>query len=94
MSAQRIYDTPSERLAWQDKAACKGPEATRIFFPPSLPERKDEKDDREAKAKAVCGACAVRAACLDHAIAIREGHGIWGGKNETERKILATRRAG
>ncbi|MDQ3758087.1 MAG: WhiB family transcriptional regulator [Actinomycetota bacterium] len=78
---------------WQVKAACRGPQAA-IFFPPAHFERKDEKEAREARAKAICATCPVRRACLDYAIRIREPHGIWGGLNEVERKQLASRRAG
>jgi WhiB family transcriptional regulator, redox-sensing transcriptional regulator len=79
--------------AWQDGAACKGPQAT-VFFPPTHSERKEEKLAREARAKAICKNCVVRLDCLEYAIQIREPHGIWGGLNETERKQLLERRAG
>jgi WhiB family redox-sensing transcriptional regulator len=72
---------------WQLKAACRGPQAA-VFFPPSYFERKDEKLEREARAKAICGQCAVREPCLEFAVSIREPHGIWGGLNELERKAL------
>jgi len=72
---------------WQIRAACRGPQAA-VFFPPSHFERKDEKLERETRAKAICDQCAVREPCLDFAIAIREPHGIWGGLNELERKAL------
>ena len=72
---------------WQLKAACRGPQAA-VFFPPSYFERKDEKLEREARAKAICGQCAVREPCLDFAVSSREPHGIWGGLNELERKSL------
>jgi WhiB family redox-sensing transcriptional regulator len=72
---------------WQIKAACRGPQAA-VFFPPSYFERKDEKVEREARAKAICAQCAVREPCLDFAVSIREPHGIWGGLNELERKAL------
>ncbi|HLG68104.1 MAG TPA: WhiB family transcriptional regulator [Acidimicrobiales bacterium] len=78
---------------WQVRAACRGPQAT-AFFPPSHPERKDERSAREARAKAICAQCRVRRECLDYAIRIREPHGIWGGLNEIERKMLLERRAG
>ena len=78
---------------WQAKAACRGPHAT-AFFPPSHAERKDEKAAREARAKSICKECRVRTECLDYAITIREPHGIWGGLNEVERKMLMERRAG
>jgi WhiB family transcriptional regulator, redox-sensing transcriptional regulator len=87
--------TPTHALAetWQDRAACKGPQAT-VFFPPTHSERKEEKLAREAKAKTICQTCVVRIECLEYAIAIREPHGIWGGLNETERKQVLERRAG
>lgn len=87
MGAQRAFD------GWQDRAACRGPQA-RMFFPPSHFERKDERDLREARAKAICASCRVRADCLDYALRIREPHGIWGGLNEVERKSLLGRQAG
>ena len=76
---------------WQIKAACRGPQAA-VFFPPTSVERKDEKEEREARAKAICATCPVRKPCLEYAIRIREPHGIWGGLNELERKQLMSRR--
>ncbi len=76
-----------DKLAWQQKAACKGPQAA-VFFPPSHVERKEEREARERRAKAICAECRVRASCLDYAVSIRELHGIWGGLNELERKQL------
>ncbi len=78
---------------WQIKASCRGPHAE-VFFPPAHAERKEEKVQREARAKSICATCAVRSDCLDYAIRIREPHGIWGGMNEMERKQLVERRAG
>ena len=82
MSALRFDD------AWQVRAACRGPQAA-VFFPPAQFERKDEKVERERRAKAICATCAVREPCLEYAIRIKEPHGIWGGLNELERKQLA-----
>lgn len=84
MSVQRVEDL------WQDKAACRGPQAA-VFFPPSTSERKDDKEEREIRAKAICETCSVRKPCLAFAIKIREPHGIWGGLNESERKQLMAR---
>jgi WhiB family redox-sensing transcriptional regulator len=78
---------------WQLKASCRGPQAE-IFFPPAHAERKDEKLQREDRAKSICRSCAVRVECLDYAIRIHEPHGIWGGLNEMERKQMSDRRAG
>jgi len=72
---------------WQLRAACRGPQAA-VFFPPSHFERKDEKAERESRAKDICAGCAVREPCLDYALSIREPHGIWGGLNENERRPL------
>lgn len=78
--------------SWQLKAACRGPHAE-VFFPPAHAERKDEKIQREYRAKAICRTCAVCDECLAYAIRIHEPHGIWGGLNEMERKQVAERRA-
>jgi WhiB family redox-sensing transcriptional regulator len=72
---------------WQVRAACRGPQAV-VFFPPSHFERKDEKLEREARAKGFCASCTVREPCLGFALSIREPHGIWGGLNEVERRNL------
>jgi WhiB family redox-sensing transcriptional regulator len=72
---------------WQIKAACRGPQAA-VFFPPSYFERKDEKLEREARAKAICRECPVQRECLDHAVHFGEAHGIWGGLNEHERRQM------
>ncbi len=79
--------------AWQSRASCRGPQAE-AFFPPAHAERKEEKMQREDRAKSICRSCAVRAECLDYAIRIQEPHGIWGGLNESERKQISDRRAG
>ncbi|MCC5953476.1 MAG: WhiB family transcriptional regulator [Acidimicrobiia bacterium] len=85
MSAQPVEQE------WQLKAACRGPQAA-VFFPPPHFERKDEKFERETRAKGICTTCAVRTDCLEYAIAIREPHGIWGGLNENERKQVMAQR--
>jgi WhiB family redox-sensing transcriptional regulator len=75
---------------WQAKAACRGPHAA-VFFPPPNFERKDDREQREARAKSICAQCPVRRHCLDYALSIREPHGIWGGLNEAERRPLTGR---
>lgn len=81
MSAQ-----PS-RITWQDRAACRGPQAV-VFFPPASFERKSDRLERERRAKAICAECTARPECLDYALQIREPHGVWGGLNESERSQL------
>src|SRR3954452_17115664 len=87
LSAQRVEES------WQIKAACRGPQAA-VFFPPPQFERKDEKSERETRAKAICATCVVKKDCLEYAVAIREPHGIWGGLNEVERKQLLGQKVG
>jgi WhiB family redox-sensing transcriptional regulator len=69
------------------KAACRGPESA-LFFPPSTPERRDDREARETYAKNICAQCHVRGDCLQFALRVREPHGIWGGLTETERRTL------
>jgi WhiB family redox-sensing transcriptional regulator len=72
---------------WHLKAACRGP-ASALFFPPSLPERRDDREMREFDAKCICLGCPVQRECLDFALRVREPHGIWGGLTEAERRRL------
>lgn len=77
---------------WQRLAACKGPKAE-LFFPPTVPERKEDRMARERDAKVICASCDVCGDCLQYALRIREAHGIWGGTTELERRDLAERQA-
>ncbi len=81
MSIQQI--NPQE-AKWWDLGACKGLDAS-IFYP---------EDETEAQAaKTVCDNCAVKTACLDHALSFREKSGVWGGATERDRRrILRHRR--
>ena len=81
MSAQPSLDT------WQHRGACRGPQAA-VFFPPPQFERKVERAERERRAKEICAGCPVTGECLDYALTIREPHGIWGGLNEGERRLI------
>lgn len=78
-------------MGWQYRAACRG-EDSNLFFAPNYFERKEEKEARESKAKAICLRCPVRADCLEYSLRVREPHGIWGGLNEAERKALLRER--
>jgi WhiB family redox-sensing transcriptional regulator len=78
--------------SWQLKGLCRG-NHSHLFFPPSTSERKEDREKREAKAKAICSVCSVKDECLEFALEIREPYGIWGGLTEVERRQLASRRA-
>jgi WhiB family redox-sensing transcriptional regulator len=69
--------------AWRLEALCAetDPEA---FFP--------EKGGSTREAKRVCTGCAVRAECLEFALANDERFGIWGGLSERERRRLRLQR--
>ena len=50
------------------------------FFP--------EKGGATGPAKRICRRCAVRAECLDYALAHDERFGVWGGESERSRRRL------
>jgi WhiB family transcriptional regulator, redox-sensing transcriptional regulator len=78
-------------MSWQARAACAGMDA-QLFFAPDG-ERPQQREIREAKAKAVCALCPVRAQCLDYALRNSIRGGIWGGLNQEERSRERRRRA-
>jgi WhiB family redox-sensing transcriptional regulator len=86
-----VAEVVSLDRSWQLDGLCRG-NHSHLFFPPSAVERKVERERREGKAKAICAVCAVRGACLDFALEIREPYGIWGGLTETERRQTLARR--
>ena len=58
------------------------------------PRRGEARETRETAAKAVCAACPVRTQCLEHALAVREPYGVWGGLSEHEAgRLIAARRS-
>ena len=80
-------DVPS----WQFRAACRG-EDSALFFAPNYFEKREQKNARETRARAICARCEVREVCLEYALGIREPHGIWGGLNESERRAIVRSR--
>ena len=81
----------TENWDWQLDAACRDGDA-RLFFPPENERsRSRSRTRREAAAKQLCGECAVRSACLHHALSAREPYGVWGGLTESERWNLLER---
>ena len=70
---------------WHNRAACRGLDPA-IFYP-------SDEDEAEAEvAKAVCGECPVREACLSTRSARREKDGVWGGFTERERRRIIRQR--
>lgn len=71
----------SEQHDWRDEAACASTDPE-LFFP----EKSDTQ--RLERAKAVCGRCAVQAACLEYALTTDQREGVWGGLSEGQRRAL------
>lgn len=83
----------SDFWEWQLRGACRGA-ASAVFFHPDG-ERGRARTMREHRAKAICRECPVLAQCRDHALAVGEVYGIWGGMSESERAAADRRqRAG
>lgn len=69
---------------WRDRAACRYTDAN-LFFPAGSTGSAVEQIEA---AKAVCRHCPVQAACLRFAIETNQESGVWGGKDEDERRRL------
>ena len=71
---------------WQLEGSCRGMDSAFFFHPDG--ERGPARARREARAKAVCQACPVLELCRQHALAVQEPYGIWGGLSESERDSM------
>lgn len=79
--------TVASTSSWRELAECRGIDPG-IFHPVD----EDEDELAAEPAKQICFQCPVREACLEHAIAVREKHGVWGGLTARERRRLIRRR--
>lgn len=77
---------------WQMYAACRDTDSAVFFHPPD--ERGPAARARDEAAKQICASCPVVAACLRHALEVREPYGVWGGLTTPERDIVLDRRNG
>ena len=73
---------PSTR-SWKASGACQGLDPE-LFFP--------DQGEPLDQARAVCGGCVVRMACLEHALSMPERFGVWGGTSERQRRIIRHQR--
>lgn len=95
MPAPRPDSQAEERLSvmkfadtdWRARGACLSADPE-LFFPLSSVGPAARQLN---KAKSVCTQCAVRAECLDFALATRQVHGVWGGTSEDERRRIFAR---
>ncbi len=85
-SIGRLPKPLQDSYEWQYDAACIGADES-VFFSPEA-ERGPRRRAREAIAKAMCAECPVARQCLEHALAVREPFGVWGGLNINERENL------
>jgi WhiB family redox-sensing transcriptional regulator len=65
--------------SWMSEARCRDLNPD-IFFP--------EDGSGVAVAKAYCGECSVKGACLNYALDNHIDHGVWGGTSERQRRRL------
>jgi WhiB family redox-sensing transcriptional regulator len=70
-------------ITWRQRGACNGLDPA-VFFPDS--------EDSALEAKSICAECVVRVSCLEHALAVREKDGVWGGATERERRRIIRQR--
>lgn len=77
-----ISDWDNDR--WREQAACRYANAA-LFFPAGST---GAAIDQIEAAKAVCGSCLVADACLQFALETNQEAGIWGGRDEEERRRL------
>jgi WhiB family redox-sensing transcriptional regulator len=71
---------------WQLAGACRTADPDLFFHPEG--ERGPRKYARDAAATAICASCPVIAQCREHALAVREPYGVWGGLTEDEREAI------
>lgn len=86
----RLPRPVTEDWDWQLRGACRDRDNAPFFHPDN--ERGTARARRDEQAKAVCRTCPVIQRCLEHALAVAEPYGVWGGMGEDERRHLLTAR--
>ncbi len=76
---QPVADT----YEWQLLGACRRGEYA-LFFAAQV-EATGQRKEREHRAKELCLSCPVLTQCRQHALAVGEKYGIWGGMTAAER---------
>lgn len=73
----------AEEWTWQSRGRCRqlSPE---VFFPEDA--GRTGLRTREEHAKRICLNCPVLTDCRDHALAMRETHGVWGAMSARDRR--------
>lgn len=86
VNVQRLPLPLQETYEWQYDGLCRSVDPEDFFSPEA--ERGVPKARREAAAKALCARCPVIEQCREHALAVREPYGVWGGLTEAERRQI------
>jgi WhiB family redox-sensing transcriptional regulator len=76
-----------DQWEWQFEGACNGTDPGAFFLEHNT--RGSTKHDKEQRAVAICSNCPVKKECLDHALSVPEVFGVWGGKTEKQRELIA-----
>ena len=72
---------------WRERAACREA-GIDLFFPIGTT---GAAADETRRARQICAGCPVREACLDYALTTGQQYGVWGGRDEQERRLLRRR---
>lgn len=67
---------------WTDDAACRDADPGWFFAVDAALQQ---------RALEVCEGCPVLVACREHAMTVRQVHGVWGGTTEKERRSIIRR---
>lgn len=78
--------TDGEAWEWQVQGMCRRT-GSELFFHPEG-ERGAARRARQEMAVALCRQCPVQRECLQHALAVPEAYGVWGGLTEEEREAM------
>jgi WhiB family redox-sensing transcriptional regulator len=80
-------------LSWQERGACRTADPELFFAPDGERANSNDRNERQAAAKAVCGGCPVLLECRRYGLDNRESYGIWGGLDEDERGAVHAERS-
>jgi WhiB family redox-sensing transcriptional regulator len=86
----RLPGPVADLWEWQLVGSCRDADPTLFFHPEG--ERGPARRNRDAAAKTICAACPVVNQCREHALAVREPYGVWGGLTEDDREALYANR--
>ncbi|MFI7708054.1 WhiB family transcriptional regulator [Nonomuraea sp. NPDC049480] len=89
MTTQQIHQHRDARSPrdWAARAACQDTDPS-LFFPITWDGHPGHPEER---ARRICHACPVQAACLDWALSTGEPDGVWGGTTPEERRRIRSR---